>query len=1115
MTATPIDQRVRDAAIRDLDTSIFLRAGAGTGKTSVLVGRLVEAVRTGRAELREIVGITFTEKAAGELRDRVRRALYGALQGADAAEAARLRGAIDQVDGAHVETIHAFASALLRERPLEAGLDPNFAVLDAVSEQLAFEQEWQDWLWLEEEGSARPRIERCLRLGLRLDQLRDLAHSISEFRDLDPRQRADPVPTPPSEHARALSDVRALMEVAASVSPAVRGQMERLLDRLERMRGLSPPGLEADIVNLEIPPARLGRGQGEARIRLAEGLRQFGERHQAYAERARAQALADFIEVAYEFVQGAAAQRRRSGTLNFQDLLIEARDLLVREPRVRHYFRDRFKFLFIDEFQDTDPLQAEMVLLLAARNDPAHWRQVELAPGRLFIVGDPKQSIYRFRRADIDIYAEVEELFQAANERDPGSARVDVLEVNFRSRPELLAWHNHVFATLIQRPPEFPRAQPNYQRLSAFREDGGAAVINLLPNTGVAWRRVEEARTAEAAAIARFIETVVHTDELPVAVRDKEAGDKTRRARYRDVCLLIRNRTNLDIYTAALDTAAIPYHLDSGRGFFLQQEIRDAAAILTALDDPSDEVAVVAALKSAPFAASDAELLEYAQGRDGSRGRFLLAAEAMPASYDGPLRGPIELLRQLAGEKASFSLPAYVDHVLRTTHLVEIQLARGSRQRAANLQIIVQRAADFAANDVDSLRPFVRWLSTQARTDLAEAESPVTEIDEDVVRILTIHQAKGLEFPIVVLTKMAAAVAPDRSIAVVDREEGRLDFQVGPRARRFATPGYAAARQRQSVYEQCEERRLLYVAATRARDWLVLPVYFTDRARGYHADLEEALPGWMRPDYEVEAPGSLNYRVEQLPPAPKVVKEERVPDVAALQKSWEASHRAALAAGRPTREFVAPSRLGNDAAKQAREVEPSDRSSGPTDRTIAAEDGRALSTTAAADSLLLGPLRGADELDGRALGTALHDALFLADFDDWDVSEWRARKLCTERGLSGLVADVISDLRTTFGSPLLDRVRSAERVERELPLVSADPDRVVEGYVDLAFLPGREEGWILVDYKSARSPGPEAVEGYERQVREYVRMFRQTGAPVAAAYVLFTASGDARPVPID
>ena len=598
-------------------------------------------------------------------------------------------------------------------------------------------------------------------------------------------------------------------------------------------------------------------------------------------------------------------------------------------------------------------------MLLAARNDPAGWRDAELEPGRLFLVGDPKQSIYRFRRADIDIYAEIEERFRAAAADAPGSARVDVLSTNFRSRPDLVTWQNDVFATVIAPDHDFPHAQPSYQPLVAHRQDGGPSVITLRPNTGAGWRRADEARRDEAAALARLILSMVASDDGAVTVRDADAPGGRRAPRFRDVCLLVRNRTAIELYTEALDAAGVPYHLDSGRGFFEHQEVRDAAAILTALDDPSDEVAVVAALKSAPFAASDVELLRLANAqrdagaRDGKRGRagFQLGGDILPDGYDGPLRGPIETLRGLAARKAALPLPAYVDLVLRETHLLEIQLARGRTLGAANLQIIVQRAADFAANEVDSLRPFVRWLSTQSRADLAEAESPVTEVDDDVVRLLTIHQAKGLEFPVVILAKMAAAANRARQISVVNRDAGRIDFQIGPAERRFETPGYAAARDRQEVYARAEERRLLYVAATRARDWLVLPVFFTERTLGFHADLAEALPGWLDQSQEVGARGTMTLRVEELPatPAPAAVLYE--PDAETLRDDWRRRHAAALERGERGPDFVVPSQVGHDGPKQPRETEPRARSQPTSHPDAAGEDGRPLADAGGADSL--------------------------------------------------------------------------------------------------------------------------------------------------------------------
>ena len=356
----------------------------------MLVGRLVQTVRSGKAELREIVAITFTEKAAGELRNRVRHALYTALRSADITEAARLRRALTQVDGAHIETIHAFASALLRERPLEAGVHPNFSVMDNVGEQLAFEQEWEDWLWSEEEGSAQARIERCLRLGLSLTHMRDLAHTIGEFRDLNPLQAAPPVPPPRDTLRDRRERIARLETLAAPVSAAAVALVERMRETSQALDILPDALLEADLVNLRLPTHRLGRGQGADRIRFLQAWQEFSDKHAAYAETVREQALAAFIEVASTFVGNTAQARLQRGTLNFQDLLIEASNLLEHNRDVRRYFRRRFHVLFIDEFQDTDPLQAKVVLLLAAADETADWRDAVPAPGRLFIVGDPQ-----------------------------------------------------------------------------------------------------------------------------------------------------------------------------------------------------------------------------------------------------------------------------------------------------------------------------------------------------------------------------------------------------------------------------------------------------------------------------------------------------------------------------------------------------------------------------------------------------------------------------------------------------------------------------------------------------------------------------------------------------
>ena len=319
----PADDDVRQRIINDLDTSFFLEAGAGSGKTSVIVARVVNLVRNG-CSLDEIVAITFTEKAAGELRERIRAELA----------TAGLHDALRDVDAAQIQTIHAFAANILRERSLDAGLDPNFNVLDQLQADLRFAQSWRSWLWSND--APQEPLQRAFDLGLELRDLQLAAEQLAQNRDL----------TGP------LSDV---------------------------------------LPSEEVPED----------------------------QRERDTTLAELTAALREFIEQDANQRRIDGLLTYDDLLLEARNLLVRSKQAREDLRSRLRTILVDEFQDTDPLQAQIALLLAADRDTDDWIQVIPGPGRLVLAGDPKQSIYRFRRADIDIYEQVRDIFLAASETSP------------------------------------------------------------------------------------------------------------------------------------------------------------------------------------------------------------------------------------------------------------------------------------------------------------------------------------------------------------------------------------------------------------------------------------------------------------------------------------------------------------------------------------------------------------------------------------------------------------------------------------------------------------------------------------------------------------------------
>ena len=1102
----PADADIRRRVVHELDTSFFLEAGAGAGKTRVMVERVIETVRQGKAELREIVAITFTEKAAGELRARIRRGLADELKDApNPQERDRLRTAQEQVDVAQIGTIHAFASSLLRERPFEAKLDPYFSVLDQLGQTLDFRDAWDEWIWSGRDRSHTSALEEMLSHGLQVSHIQDAAELVGRYRDLNPPSFGAEVPDPAATLDQWIADAQrtAAAYLRVEDSPEAHNRITALLQGLDDLRGGERDDEDADALarrmalfaaDPAIRPPRKYKRNAEARELWDDAADDRNE----FADAVRSTALHRLLRALTDFVTWHADRRRAAGKLSFDDLLLYARNLIRDHPRARQHFRRRFKTLLIDEFQDTDPLQSELVLLLAAAEDTDDWRAAQPAPGKLFVVGDPKQSIYRFRRADIRIYQQVQRIFEQAAKDDAGAA-VERLGVNFRSRPDLVGWANDAFPQILHTDPEHQGAQADYGKpIAAHREGDGPGVVVI--NGGDVFERVALAREAEADLLVRLIHDLTENragfGQLPCencdACQRKQSCAAPRPPRMGDIAVLVRTRTAIDTYTKAFDQHAIPYHLDSGRGFFTRPEIHDFANILMAVDDPTDEVAVMSALKTPLASASDQELFDYVYARNdpNRRARFTLDENAMPDEYDGPLRDGFEQLRSLRDGLRDRSLPQFIDFVLHKSGLLEAQFAHGihGAERAANLQMLVHRAAEFAAAAEDSLRPFVQWIAQRRDQDLSEAESATSEAVEQVVRILTIHQAKGLEFPIVIVPKLGDG-RRDTTQLMVDRENDTFEIQVGPSNAGFHTPGFDLDRER--THAEAEFRRLLYVAATRAEDWLILP-HFLAQSRAestFAAFLEEPLQT-ADPDHVIELSPDQFDAFEPPTPEPAPVAHQ------AITEAWQSRRAATLETGRVNIITRAPSQHGGDAEKEAERED------------AAADDDD--DDTAPAEYIPSASSR--DQALQR--GDAIHRALALADLNDPARTDNIARRVADEYKLDP--TDFAAEIHRALSTNLLRRAARADQRHFELPLVQAVNSAngaeaaqvtITEGVADLVF--HEPDGWIVVDFKSDRSRDRERDRRYKEQVRTYAAMLTAAGQPVKEAWLLYTHTGAA------
>ncbi len=778
------DEAARLRAGSDFETNLVIVAGAGTGKTSLLVERILNLVLGGKAELGQVLAITFTEKAAGEMRERVARALDLAVAPGSSATAegrARAQAAIDMLDAAPISTIHSYCSDLLRRFADCAGLPPEFAVDAGLSQELLFDDLWPDFL-AEELGAAAERAplwQRVLRVfgeeeieevarvlvaaGAAADELAENGYRALDLREVF-AARADALAAT-LQVARGEIKVRANAKMPDFLDSLVTLLHAFLEKGAEGLRALNPetlalPGFwESKGGYSAGTEKQLGErkaqieGAADEAFKLVKVLRESNE-----AE------LTALLETLRPFAASFRRRIRRDGVLSYEDLLLLARNLLRDHPEVRREEGERIRFILIDEFQDTDPLQYEIVFLLGARDretridDPF---AVVLEPSRLFIVGDPKQSIYRFRGADMAA-------FVRARDRVVEVGAEANLVTNFRSVPEVVAPLNRLFADWIGPRSEDEReVEPLYEPIRAFRDPvTDAPRVELWSVVAPEGTGAEERRPAEAREIAREIRRLC----------DPAAGFhfNDRVCALRDIAILLRSLNDVTLYTRELREAGIDYVIDGGKAFTERPEVVEALSLLEALANPADPVAALAVLRSAFGGANDGELAAYA--RDG--GRFYWPAAL---AEDLAAKHPViaaAFARLSALDRATRYLPVdrRVQAVLTEGEFILAQCAfTDGGQRVANVRKLAERTATLARDRGLTLEEAIGHLRDEFTGNRTEGESPLADEAVNAVRVLTIHKAKGLEYPVVFLPDLGRSKPAEQS------ETRRASFTVAVR----------------------------------------------------------------------------------------------------------------------------------------------------------------------------------------------------------------------------------------------------------------------------------------------------------------------------------------------
>lgn len=807
------------------DGSVVLSSGAGCGKTSVLTERYLWYLTDRDADVERLVAITFTDKAAREMRKRIREAIEGREKSTTGADRERWRAQLRALETAEISTIHSFCGNLLRRHALAADLDPGFQVLDAVVAESLLADAVRDMLMrlLTEESPSGESLRNLIRLYGWQRIRREIPELVRAGGDWTPfasetpdqlaerwrmaahKGRRDAV----EYHRRRLgldATIRRLQRLDP-IGPKLRNNLNTLLDCWPSLN--SGKDLAGLLTTINDAARVLGTEQKKA-FRDADDYEfckdSFTLIREGFCKKladvavdptdltAAAVVGLDFLRVATACRAGYDRAKAQHGGLDFDDLLLRARNLLRDREDVAQACRERIQYLLVDELQDTDPVQMEIVQALVG----------DVGSGKLFAVGDAMQSIYRFRGAEVELFEQLGEAVPARHS----------LTANFRSRQGLLDFVNGLFGGI-----------PNYEPLTAGRSAPAAGPCVEFLWGGAGGEKVKDVRQREALRVARRMKDMIDKKELTIDDR-KGTPPGPRPVAAKDVVLLFRSMSNVMYYESALRSYGFNYYLVGGRAFYAQQEVSDLSNLLLALENPNDSAALVGVMRSPFGCLSDDAIVMLAGHPDGYwaatqddewRHR-LLSADRERANRLATL------LPQWREDKDRKTIVQLLSRVMADTgYDAALRFEFLGDRKVANLWKLTEEARTFdraGRRVVDFIQHLDRVIAAQPREEQAATQPE----DAEVVRLMSIHQAKGLEFPVVILPDLNSPVGNVRSpvcrfdrtlgpVVLPPKEDGKPLFSDYPLT-------LWNARERHAEWD--EAIRIFYVACTRAADYLVL-----------------------------------------------------------------------------------------------------------------------------------------------------------------------------------------------------------------------------------------------------------------------------------------------------
>ncbi len=1094
--------------IESASGDIVIRAGAGTGKTTALVMKYLSELSAPREEgyatVDRLCAITFTVKAAGEMSDRVREKLTekidelsaeAPIEGSSAnlseddpqwSEKSKLLAHLvrqrQTLKSAYISTIHSFCARLLWENPVAAGVDPAFVVMDETDAKSVMERAIHKVILdklragagdvkklVADYGfSSKGRVEGLKNYILRMIPLIRAANiklagleriHVREISALKQKQKGARMKlknlalkllefgkaSREKKFADALSESPKIIEDGSTLDPVTAGKFLKMAEELRK--GVQK---RKSVIS--------GKEKGEEAYLAADLAEAVCGHDMEIALLKNSSAMTRLIK---EIQNRYEIEKLGAGALDYDDLEEKTRDLLKKSPRTLNAYRKRFYRALIDEFQDTNMLQMEIVTLLAPPGE-----------GRLFIVGDSKQSIYGFRGADINVFEKV-----GAQIVENGGDQFSLTKSR-RSTPALVDFTNRYFETLMRGGKEEEKGRQlrfniDTDRLKPVRpdENGGFAVTRI--GTGGEEEGIDKSRLVEAGDIADYIKWAVSSGEALVG--DSKSGG-ARPVKFGDIAILLRTFTSHEVYESALRRSGSPYQVVKGRGFYDSQEIKDISNLLSFLDYSSDALAYVSVLRSPLAGLSDSALLTLCVGDKGDRldpVKFIRPGEPLPLFDLKEDAQRFETFRdRLSQWKAArdrMTISELIETIISQTGYGAVMTSRfNGEQYLGNIFKLIELARTFEMDGSRGLKNFIVRLKAMIAREPGEAKADISGGDEDVVRIMTTHQSKGLEFPVVIIADIASSIRSQAG-KITFHPEGGLGLQHYDLAsgKWYAGPIFRNGAERAKSEQTQELKRLLYVAMTRARDRLVL---------SGAAKRKGVWQNWI--DETIEEAGlSDKVAIFQKPAVPDI--SSSTPGAPPLVDRLLAGYRpdaavpgkpAALSPGIPSMQIsvtslasfsLCPRLYYYRHVMEAPMIDHAKAFSFPDD----------------------------DERSRRETGIRVHEVLEQTQIGE-GAPENALKDAVNEKFLDfsrGTKSAVLKNLATAFGKPPLSALRLAPpgAIMREVSLVhkivEKEMELIIHGAADIIWFDGNE--WNMVDYKYSARPVDER--GYLFQLKLY------------------------------